>query len=151
MDYNTIIVLVGILVTIIAIYVIVKTNHTDEISKEDNDFTSINRNSIRNKDQESLQEMATRMDIAEGDIIQLRKDTRQLMEVYNKAKEAALAVKKQNDEEATSFNQKFNYNLFTQRNHDIIELHQQGLRAEEIAKKLNKSIREIEMVIKLTK
>ncbi|HZK56920.1 MAG TPA: hypothetical protein VFD17_01315, partial [Clostridia bacterium] len=49
------------------------------------------------------------------------------------------------------FEQVLNYNLFKEKNSNIINLYRQGAPKEEIAKVLNKSIREVEMVINLTK
>jgi len=153
MDYNTIIVLVGIVFIIIAIYAIIKSNNSaNEYNRNDYNITSL-------KDIERAQvadavidkELTTRVDIAEGDIIKLRQDLKQLMTIYTQAKEAAVAAVKVNETESGGFNQSLNYSMFLQRNNDIIQLYNEDTKIEDIAKKLNKSIREIEMVIKLIK
>lgn len=157
MNFNSIIVIIGILVVVIAIYLIIRSNNVNSGNNVDEfditsfkgiDELSINTNNEKLQDQELL----TRMDIAEGDIIKLRKDLKQLMAVYNQAKEAAVALAPPKDEVmAESFSQSLNYNLFLQRNSDIIHLYKEGNKAEDIAKNLNKSIREVEMVVKLIK
>ncbi len=50
-----------------------------------------------------------------------------------------------------NFKPVLNYNMFKEKNRDIIHLYNKGMSQEDIAKSLNKSVREIEMVIKLIK
>lgn len=49
------------------------------------------------------------------------------------------------------FDQLLNYNRFAKKNQRIIEMYQSGKSPEDIARNLGKSIREVEMVIKLIK
>ena len=56
-----------------------------------------------------------------------------------------------NDTDDNNFKQILNYNLFKEKNSAIIDLYKQGKPKEEIARILNKSIREIEMVISIVK
>lgn len=51
----------------------------------------------------------------------------------------------------SNFKHVLNYKFFKEKNNDIINLYEQGRAIEEIAKVLNKSIREVEMVINLIK
>lgn len=62
--------------------------------------------------------------------------------------EAAAAVTTTADE---PFDQLLNYNRFAKKNQRIIEMYQSGKSPEDIARNLGKSIREVEMVIKLIK
>lgn len=50
-----------------------------------------------------------------------------------------------------NFNHLLNYNQFLNKNKPIVDLFKQNKTSEEIAKTLNKSVREIEMVLKLIK
>lgn len=50
-----------------------------------------------------------------------------------------------------NFKNILNYNFFEDRNRDIIKLYKAGRPKEDIAKSLNKSIREVEMIINLVK
>jgi len=55
----------------------------------------------------------------------------------------------ENNRKDRSFKPILNYNLFKEKNSVIIDLYKKGKSKEEMAKILNKSIREIEMVISL--
>lgn len=51
----------------------------------------------------------------------------------------------------TNFKPMLNYNMFKERNKTIIDLYSKGNSKEEIAKIMNKSVREVEMIVKLAK
>lgn len=83
----------------------------------------------------------------ELEILQLKKENNRIIQQHEKNN----FLTNEDNLNDNSFKQVLNYNLFKEKNSAIIDLHRQGKPKEEIAKILNKSIRETEMVISLTK
>jgi len=83
------------------------------------------------------------------ELIQLKKEQKQQnlrMENYIKSKEAELEP-----EPEQPFEQVLNYNLFAQKNEEVLKRFEAGMDPREIARELDKSLREVEMVVKLAK
>jgi len=82
----------------------------------------------------------------EQEILKLKKENNRTISQYEKNNSLT-------DEHNTNnnFGQVLNHNLFKEKNSNIINLYKQGAPKKEIAKILNKSIREVEMVINLAK
>lgn len=155
MYYNTIIILMGIFVVIIALYIL--------LQKKDKDFSydELISNTIK-KDINNLENMLKkdRLQIMDGidklniEINTLKENIKtdnQLM--VNILRQENFNLMKENNTEIPSddFGYLLNYNKFLQKNKDIIALLKKNRTPEDIAKELNKSIREVEMVLKLAK
>lgn len=85
-----------------------------------------------------------RIQSLEQEVLQLKQENNILIEEFKNN-----ILSKENNLKNNNFKPILNYNLFKERNNIIIDLYKAGKTKEEIAKVLNKSIREIEMVIKL--
>jgi len=83
----------------------------------------------------------------EQEVLQLKQENNILAQEYKKNN----ILLNENKLKNSSFKPILNYNLFKEKNNTIIDLYKKGKSKEEIAKTLNKSIREIEMVIRLVK
>lgn len=155
MYYNTIIILMGIFVVIIALYIL--------LQKKDKDFSydELISNTIK-KDINNLENMLKKnqLQIMDGidklniEINTLKENIKtdnQLM--VNILRQENFNLMKENNTEIPSddFGYLLNYNKFLQKNKDIIALLKKNKTPEDIAKELNKSIREVEMVLKLAK
>lgn len=155
MYYNTIIILMGIFVVIIALYIL--------LQKKDKDFSydELISNTIK-KDINNLENMLKKnqLQIMDGidklniEINTLKENIKtdnQLM--VNILRQENFNLMKENNTEIPSddFGYLLNYNKFMQKNKDIIALLKKNKTPEDIAKELNKSIREVEMVLKLAK
>jgi len=89
--------------------------------------------------------MTRELEDIQEELIQLKKEHKQLshrMENYVKSKET---------EKEPPFEQVLNYNLFAQKNEEVLTRFDGGMDPKEIARELGKSLREVEMVIKLAK
>ncbi len=90
------------------------------------------------------------------DLIQLKNEVKALKSELGAATELLRTMAQEPKpmeviEEEAPFDQLLNYNRFTKKNERIIQLYQSGETPESIARKLEKSLREVEMVIKLIK
>lgn len=83
----------------------------------------------------------------ESEIIRLNEENEKISKEYKKQDLNTYINEDIND----NFKQVLNYKFFKEKNSSIIDLYEEGKAKEEIAKILNKSIREIEMVINLIK
>ena len=61
------------------------------------------------------------------------------------------ALSEKTDIDEDEFKTILNYKIFRDKNKDILDLYDKGFSKESIAKKLNRSIREVEMVINLSR
>ncbi|KAB3535853.1 hypothetical protein F8154_04880 [Alkaliphilus pronyensis] len=153
MDYNTIIIIAGSIIILIALLIVMRSNNQEP----DNHYNSsiIHLQNIKDQELELQQVVIHELEGLKGDMGIIKEDISTLFSLYNDLNRNSLSKGASNNDtgqkEVEPFNQKLNYNIFTQKNTDIIRLHQEGNSPDEIARKLNKSIREIEMVIKLVK
>lgn len=89
--------------------------------------------------------MTRELEDIQEELIQMKKEQKQLshrMENYFKAKET---------EKEQPFEQVLNYSLFAQKNEEVLGRYEKGMAPKEIARDLDKSLREVDMVIKLAK
>lgn len=152
MVYNTshILILLGISVSIVSIFIIF-LKEKNGISEEYIISPSNSNEDLKNLCQE-LFKKGNEMTIFEieglkKEVIYLRKviqENNLLLKNHN--------IKSIEDEvDNKDFKHILNYNQFVNKNKSIIDLFNQNKSSEEIAKLLDKSVREIEMVIKLIK
>lgn len=90
----------------------------------------------------SIPDRITKLEL---EISRLKKKNNEIIQWYEKDK---FRTDKTNIGD-NNFKQVLNYNFFKDRNSTIIDMYGQGKSKEEIARTLNKSIREIEMVINI--
>lgn len=149
MDYNTIIIIIGGIIVLAALITIIKSSSRDQSEATYN--TAI-MGLQKIQDHETLDQERIMHEISDmrSDILQVKNDILNLFELYNKNNKTNALGNIVVDEEEP-FNQMLNYNMFIQRNNNIIQLYQEGDTPDVIARKLNKSVREVEMVIKLVK
>lgn len=101
-------------------------------------------NNTSMKDNEQMLDRITKLEL---EVLRLRSENNKLAEQYEKSQSA---INKNNDSDK-NFKQLLNYNFFREKNSHVINLYEQGKAKEEIAKALNKSIREVEMIINLVR
>lgn len=92
--------------------------------------------------------MARELEEIQEELIQLKKEQKQMnhrMASYFKKRETE---EKEKDE---PFDQVLNYSLFAQKNEEVLARFEKGMDPREIARELDKSVREVDMVIKLAK
>ncbi|NLM03657.1 MAG: hypothetical protein GX214_01380 [Clostridiales bacterium] len=153
MYYDILIILIGILVIIITLYIILNKN------KNDNDYTDKSDVNIIKYELEDFKKnlMEDILDI-KNEIYEINMELNNLKDNIRVDNDLIISILEKNYEEKANavseienFASTLNYNKFLKKNHDIIELYQANKNPEYIAKKLNKSIREVEMVLKLVK
>ncbi|NBG87596.1 DUF6115 domain-containing protein [Isachenkonia alkalipeptolytica] len=89
--------------------------------------------------------MARELEDIQEEMIQLKKEQKQLhhrIDSYRKRQEPG---------KEQPFDQVLNQSLFQQKNEDVLQRYEEGMEPGEIARSLGKSLREVEMVIKLGK
>jgi len=149
MYYNTIIILAGIVVIVIGLYIFLKKlndNATYDIYDDINNLTNILKNNeLLIKDE--IKKINNEINFLKENI----KTNNE--EIINIIKHENFNIKEKSDNQVVpeDFGNLLNYNKFLQKNKDIITLLRKNKTAEDIAKELNKSIREVEMVLKLVK
>ncbi|WP_026476030.1 DUF6115 domain-containing protein [Alkaliphilus transvaalensis] len=148
MDYNIAIVLLGCIIVIISLILVFKNN-----SKEDEDFESQlivglgNQNNNYNpQDSINQEKMIKGINALNQEIVSIKDELSRLRQLPHRVEESI-----DPNHQWENFEHSLNYNLFMQKNKDIISLYQKGKSKEEIARSLNKSVREVEMVIKMIK
>ncbi|AOY77291.1 hypothetical protein [Clostridium formicaceticum] len=152
MDYNIIIVITGMFTIFIALYILLRQK---DHSFSQNHLSSLNPNEKDLKKLEALigeghLKLSHEIHKLTSEVALLREYITNLPDVKEKSIEnCTVSTYEANDHE--HFNHILNYNKFLQKNKDIIELYKETNNLEEIARKLNKSIREVEMVVKLVK
>ncbi|MBM7613688.1 helix-turn-helix transcriptional regulator [Alkaliphilus hydrothermalis] len=152
MDSNIIIIIIGGFIIVSALIILLKAGNKEE------DFNPEVLMGLRggkvNNPQETLNHLAI-MEGIEGlkmEVAQMKIEIErigELLEIHNHQEIAVSTSPNLNNWE--NFDQSLNYNMFVQKNNDILKLHREGKSLEEIARRLNKSVREVEMVIKLIK
>lgn|GEM_PF-3662986 len=93
--------------------------------------------------------MARELEDIQEELIQLKKEQKQMnhrMENYVRSQEFEKETEKEQP-----FEQVLNYSLFAQKNDEVLQRYEAGMSPKEIAKELDKSLREVDMVIKLAK
>ncbi len=134
MEKHIVLLTIGILIVIISAFVLfiskLKNNHskTDYFEEYNNKITQASK--IENE-------------IMLKKIANLEKEIQKL-----KQSNTDLTEKKETN---TNFKHMLNYNLFKETNKTIIDLYNKGSSKEQIAKIKNKSVREVEMIVKLAK
>lgn len=134
MEKHIVLLAIGIVIVIISSFVLfiskLKSSHskTDHFEEYNNKITQASK--IENE-------------IMLKKIANLEKEIQKL-----KQSNIDLTEKKETN---TNFKHMLNYNLFKERNKTIIDLYNKGNSKEQIAKVMNKSVREVEMIVKLAK
>lgn len=153
MEYyiNHIIVLIGILIVIATFFLVFFSKKNDSMDDylinsfgHDKEYLSVLKNTIAEDHKTLLNEAK----MLREEIIYLKKLVEEIHSYLEKNVENNI---NSDDEENLTKNFKYllNYNQFVNKNKDIIDLNKQNKSPEEIARLLNKSIREVEMVINL--
>lgn len=148
MERNSILLLIGgiILIVPLLVFFIIKNkrnyNKLESYKKDEKYSFEINKGS--KVENEIIVERIKRL---EHEVLLLKQENNRIIEEYRKNNNLI----NQNNLKNNSFKPVLNYNLFKEKNSTIIDLYEKGISKEEIAKVLNKSIREIDMVIKLAK
>ncbi|MBU5677444.1 hypothetical protein KQI88_13560 [Alkaliphilus sp. MSJ-5] len=148
MERSNILLLVGGIVLIVPLFIsfILKNkrnyNKLEFYKKEGKYSSEINKGS--KVENEIIVERIKRL---EQEVLILKQENNRIIEEHRKNNNLI----NQNNLKNNSFKPVLNYNLFKEKNSTIIDLYEKGISKEEIAKVLNKSIREIDMVIKLVK
>ncbi len=148
MERSNILLLVGGIVLIVPLFIsfILKNkrnyNKLEFYKKEEKCSSEINKGS--KVENEIIVERIKRL---EQEVFILKQENNRIIEEHRKNNNLI----NQNNLKNNSFKPVLNYNLFKEKNSTIIDLYEKGISKEEIAKVLNKSIREIDMVIKLVK
>lgn len=117
-------------------------NEVDCYKKQDNENVCCNNISII--DSKTIIEKITKLEL---EILKLKRENNRIIQQYNRNN----PLINNNNTSDNNFKQVLNYNFFKEKNGAVIDLYMQGKPKEEIAKVLNKSIREVEMVINLVK
>lgn len=89
--------------------------------------------------------MARELEEIQEELIQLKKEQKQMNH------RMASYFKKAETEKKEPFDQVLNYSLFAQKNEEVLARFEKGMDPKEIARELDKSVREVDMVIKLAK
>lgn len=149
MKSNIILLSVGFIIVLIPLVLsfIVKekkTNNSRVNYYEKQNEENIISDKISIMESKIIMEKMTKLEL---EVLELKKENSKIIEQYKKSN----LPENKNILRDNNFKQALNYNVFKERNNDIIDLHRQGKSKEEIAKTLNKSIREIEMIINLLK
>ncbi|MDR5658238.1 hypothetical protein RH915_01915 [Serpentinicella sp. ANB-PHB4] len=148
MNFNIILLVLGIIVVTISLYITVKKEdnihnqdiHSMYIEKEDK------LNNKLNFEIDSIREDILKMQHQFTDAItSLEKLVEQNDNKYNPVNTSPEYI------EGKSFKNVLNYNKFIKKNKDIISMYNEGKKSNEIAACLSKSQREVEMVLRLIK
>lgn len=89
--------------------------------------------------------MARELEDIQEELIQLKKEQKQIHHRMDEWMKKEPAPKEQ------AFDQVLNQSLFAQKNQEVLTRYEQGMSPKEIARSLDKSLREVEMVISLGK
>ncbi|SES68090.1 hypothetical protein SAMN05660297_00221 [Natronincola peptidivorans] len=151
---NIIFILFGSIVVIISLYILLQ-NRDNSINNEyassfsNEDSIKKLEGLVKNENYKAMKEISKIND----EISQLKdmlKHTEDLIDLKVKDNED-FNDENHSDNHNDNFKHLLNYNKFLKKNNDIINLFKQNKNLEEIARELNKSIREVEMVVKLVK
>ncbi len=150
MDFNIAIILIGCVIIIVTLVLLLK-----EDNKVDDDLTSqimmgINSYNKDHQQNDNYSDILDTIEMLSNEISDIREDIQKLTNSIT-SKDDHEEVGVSNNENWENFSQSLNYNMFIKKNDDIINLFNNGKSPDEIAKALNKSVREVEMVIKLIK
>lgn len=141
MGLNIIIILLGCVIILLALYLMFKerSEGEDELSSQ----LFFHEKPLQAETKEEVVKLR-------NEVMELKLEIEGLSELLQAAGQQAVVVEEAPETEYR-FDQMLNYNRFTQKNQTIIDLYQSGKTTEDIARKLKKSVREVEMVIKLIK
>ncbi len=142
---NLIIIFIGVALVAISLYFIVKQNNYEE---EDYYYRASQMN---NNDNAGSQLLNNQLEAVTEELeeLKLKLETLEVNQRSLASVEEAKAIEAPQEE--IPFNHALNYQLFLNRNEDIIKLYNEGHGIDTIARTLNKSFREVEMIIKLSK
>lgn len=146
---NLIIVIVGIVLVIISLYFIVKQNKYEE---EDYYYKAsmLLNNNEESKENPQQQIINSQLKSVLHEMAGLKQQMEELQK-FQSLKNVDEEALTEDIEIDMTFNHALNYQLFMKKNDEIIKMYNAGNSIDEIAKELNKSFREIEMIIKLIK
>ncbi|SDK46385.1 hypothetical protein [Natronincola ferrireducens] len=154
MDYNSIIILIGSIIIIVALYFLLR-NKKEDFYGEYITTSPLNENHIKDFERlirEGNQKTIDEINRLKLEIRELKKHVKTMENLIEEhKKDDSLQNENFNNMEEENFNYLLNYNKFIHKNKDVIELFKNNKTPEEIARILNKSIREVEMVTKLVK
>ncbi|MBN4067781.1 MAG: hypothetical protein COA82_05205 [Alkaliphilus sp.] len=142
MDYNSYTIIIGCVVVLVSLALIIRENRLYNIKNRNNDNYRNQSNCNASKE----------VAIISNKIEQLARNVELILEATVSSKETKNVIKKPiAQQDNNSFNNTLKYQLFEKKNEKVIELHKSGLEIASIAKMLNKSYREVEMIVKLLK
>ncbi|AKL95451.1 hypothetical protein CACET_c20030 [Clostridium aceticum] len=152
MNYNTIIIITGIIVIIVALCILLRQKN-NTYSKEVLPSLSLSERDLKKLKvllEEGQGKLREEIHVLTNEVSTLKKYIASMSECREKS-EKSHSEPFQEDPQQEGFNHSLNYNKFVEKNKDIIDVYKENNNLEETAKILNKSIREVEMVIKLVK
>ncbi len=145
---NLIIIFIGVALVAISLYFIVKQNNEEE---EDYYYKASLLLNNKDNDTNSNQLLSNQLQAVTEEMEELKQKLAMLESNHLISASVEAAKAAEAPQEEVPFNHALNYQLFVSRNEDIIKLYNEGLGIDEIARTLNKSFREVEMIIKLVK
>ncbi|MGV8146376.1 MAG: hypothetical protein ACLKAK_01840 [Alkaliphilus sp.] len=143
MEYNSYIIIIGCIIVIGSVILIIKENrfynkqNTNNHSKQNNYNVRKEIATINNE----IGQLAENVELILKSINLLKTKQDHIEGIENEILE----------EKNSSFNNTLKYQMFEKKNEKVIYLYKSGITVEEIAEKLNKSYREVEMIVKLLK
>lgn len=140
---NIVLAIISILLFVLIIFKEKKMNSRVNYYGKQNEGNIYSSN-ISVIDRETIIDKLAKLEL---EILKLKKENSRIVQQYEKNN---FLTSKDNVND-NNFKQVLNYNFFKEKNSAIIDMHKQGKPKEEIAKILNKSIREVEMVINIAK
>lgn len=147
MKGNIILLIIGICILILPIIMslILREKRIDEGNRYHENKNGYNQ--LNNEQKIQTMILLDRLNKLEEEVSKLKDENTALKEEYSKKS----VLFDESPISSDKFKPILNYNLFKEKNSKIIDLYEKGKTKEEIAKILNKSIREVEMVISLVK
>ena len=142
MNYNSYTIIIGCIVVLVSLALIIRENRLYNTKNENNDNYRNQSNCNARKE----------VEIINNKIEQLAQNVELILESTVSSEETKNMIEKPTtQQDNNSFNNTLKYQLFEKKNEKVIELHKSGLEIANIAKMLNKSYREVEMIVKLLK
>ncbi len=142
MNYNSYTIIIGCIVVLVSLALIIRENRLYNTKNKNNDNYRHQSNCNARKE----------VEIINNKIEQLAQNVELILEFTVSSEENKNVIEKPiTQQDNNSFNNTFKYQLFEKKNEKVIELYKSGLEITTIAKRLNKSYREVEMIVKLLK
>ncbi|ABR48843.1 hypothetical protein Amet_2691 [Alkaliphilus metalliredigens QYMF] len=148
MDPNLLIFAIGCLIIVISVFILIKNQQLDYTNEiEESDYLQEQLRRITMTTENDLQNQINEI---KEEVHLIREDIQLVYSLTQSVKPTTDRDSEAKDQEE-SFSQLLNYKIFAEKNGDIINLLKLGEHPQAIAKKQNKSVREVEMIMKLIK